>query len=263
MTVTITQPPVLAARNLCAEHDGKQVLHGIDLWLESGCWLALVGPNGAGKSTLLRCLAGLQTLTAGHLKLRGRDIFEWQPLQRAAYLSWMGQQDGLGEGLTVRDTVALGRLPFLGWMGLGWMRAADEHAVMQAMLDTGLETLANRRIETLSGGEQQRVRLARSLCVNAHLMLLDEPTSYLDVPHQRLLTQVLQREARAGRTIISSVHDLSLALLADQVAVIDQGRIVALGRSDDTLVHRAIEQVFRQAVSIQPVQERWVAVPQL
>ncbi|WP_374316448.1 ABC transporter ATP-binding protein [Aquabacterium sp.] len=263
MTVQHTHTPLLAARHVGAEHDGKQVLHGVDLWLEPGCWLALVGPNGAGKSTLLRCLAGLQALTEGHIKFMGRNLDEWSPRERALQLSWMGQQDGLGEGLTVRDTVALGRLPYLGWMGLGWLRAADEHAIAQALLDTGLETMAHRRLETLSGGEQQRVRLARSLCVKAQLVLLDEPTSYLDVPHQRLLTRVLQREAREGRTIISSVHDLSLALLADQVAVIDQGRIVAAGRSDDTLVHRAIEQVFRQAVSIMPVQERWVAVPQL
>jgi len=253
----------MLARQVCAEQAGRQVLHQVDLVLDRGVWLALVGPNGAGKSTLLQCLAGLQPITLGHVVLKGRQLEQWGAQERARHLSWLSQHGLSGEGLTVRDTVALGRMPYQGWMGLASASRDDERAVDQALRDTGLEGLAARRLEALSGGERQRVWLARALSVQADVLLLDEPATYLDVPHQRLLTQVLRREAEQGRAVVSTVHDLSLALLADRVAVMDQGRIVALGSRDDAVVHRAIEQVFRQAISIQPVQERWVAVPQI
>jgi iron complex transport system ATP-binding protein len=163
----------------------------------------------------------------------------------------------------VFDTVALGRLPHRGWMGWSGLSPQDTAAIEQALADTDMAWAAERTLGALSGGERQRVSLARALAVQAAVMLLDEPVAHLDAPHQRLVAQVMRREAAQGRCIISVLHELPLALAADRIAVMHQGRVVAEGARDDPAVHRAIEAVFDQAVAITSVNDRWVALPQL
>jgi iron complex transport system ATP-binding protein len=253
----------LRAQGLSARHGAIDVLQGIDLVCQAGQWLAVVGPNGAGKSTLLRCLAGLMPPSQGQVLLGGRPVVDWPAQARAKQLAWLSQTSQEDTPMSVLDTVALGRLPHQGWMGMGAMTAADRQAVDQAVADTDLQALVDRRMDALSGGERQRVWLARVLAVRAGVLLLDEPGTHLDAPHQRLLGRVLRREAQQGRAVVSVVHELSLALAADRVAVLNRGTLVAEGAHDDPLVHRALEQVFDHAVEIVNTHGRWVAVPQV
>ena len=259
-----THPAVrLGARGLGARHGRVDVLQGIDLDCRAGQWLAVVGPNGAGKSTLLRCLAGLMAPSQGQVLLEGRPVSAWPASERARQLAWLAQTSQDDTPMSVLDTVALGRLPHRGWLGVGGMTAADRHAVDQAVSDTDVQALVGRRLDALSGGERQRVWLARALAVQAQVLLLDEPGTHLDAPHQRLLARVLRREAGSGRAVVSVVHELSLALAADRVAVLNRGKLVAEGPHDDPDVHRSLEQVFDHAIQIVNTHGRWVAVPQV
>lgn len=254
-------PVALEARELSAGHGPVPVVHEVSLTARSGEWLAIVGPNGAGKSTLLHSLAGLIPLQSGVVRLQGQPLQQWPGRARARHLAWLGQSEEGDPAMRVRDVVALGRVPHQGWLGLSGMRAADLGAVDQALRDTDTEWAAERTLSALSGGERQRVHLARALAVQAPVMLLDEPVSHLDAPHQRRLAQVLRREAGKGRCVVSVLHELPLALLADRIAVMDAGRVRMLGSRDDPAVHRAIEQVFDQAVTIARTLDRWVVLP--
>jgi iron complex transport system ATP-binding protein len=253
----------LRAQGLGARHGGVDVLQGIDLDCRGGQWLAVVGPNGAGKSTLLRCLAGLMPPSQGQVLLQGQPVSSWPAQARARQLAWLAQTSQDDTPMSVLDTVALGRLPHRGWLGMGGMVVADRQAVDQAVADTDVQALVGRRLDALSGGERQRVWLARALAVQADVLLLDEPGTHLDAPHQRLLARVLRREAEAGRAVVSVVHELSLALAADRVAVLNRGKLVAEGPRDEPRVHRALEQVFDHAIEIVNTHGRWVALPQV
>lgn len=254
---------LLNVQGLSAHFGEVPVLHHLDLACRAGQWLAVVGPNGAGKSTLLRCMAGLMAPSQGQVLLGDSPVLQWPAQARARQLSWLSQQVQDDTPMTVYDTVALGRLPHQGWLGLGACTTADTEAIERALADTDMSASAGRPLNALSGGERQRVWLARALAVQAPVLLLDEPNAHLDAPHQRLLATVLRREAAQGRAVISVLHDLSLALAADRLAVMSQGRLVAVGLRDDPLVHRAIEHVFEQALAVVQVQDRWIAVPQL
>jgi iron complex transport system ATP-binding protein len=240
--------------------DGRTALQGVTLGFAPRGWTAVVGPNGAGKSTLLRLLAGLLTPQRGAVTLAGRPIGDWPVRERARRLAWLAQQSEASGELTVRDTVHLGRLPHLGL--LGRPGAADEAVVQQAMADTECGAWQHRRLTELSGGERQRVLLARALAVQAPVLLLDEPTTHLDAPHQVALVRLLQRRAREA-CVVSVLHDLPLALAADRLVVLAQGRVVAQGARDEPAVHAALEAVFGGAVRIAAVDGRWVALPRL
>ncbi len=259
-----TPPVALQAQQLSLRRGGAWVLQDLDLHAMAGQWLAIVGPNGAGKSTLLRCLAGLMQPAHGQVLWSGRAASAWSARARAQHLAWLGQ-DALGgdamEAMSVQDTVALGRLPHQGTLGWMSLNAADRQAIAQALADTDLTWAAQRTLGSLSGGERQRVALARALAVQAPVLLLDEPVAHLDAPHQRLLAQVLRREAAAGRCIVSVLHELPLALAADRLAVLHDGRLRACGDRNDPALHRAIEGVFDHAVTITELQGKWVATP--
>ena len=250
----------LLARNLSDRLGSTQALNDVSLSLQAG-WTAIVGPNGAGKSTLLRVLAGLQKPDAGEVQLNGKPLTQWRPRERAMQMAWLAQQGEASGELTVREVVHLGRLPRLGLFTAP--TAQDEACVDQAMADAECTPWQQRRLHELSGGERQRVLLARALAVDARLLLLDEPTTHLDPPHQVALVRLVQRQVRAGVTVVSVLHDLSLALLADRLVVMDRGRIVAEGSRDDPLLHAALVKVFSGAIRIVPFESRWVAVPHL
>ncbi|MEX8517147.1 MAG: ABC transporter ATP-binding protein [Leptothrix sp. (in: b-proteobacteria)] len=242
---------------------GRPVLRGVTLALQPG-WTAVVGPNGAGKSTLLRVLAGLLTPAAGTVWLAGRDIARWSPHERACQLAWLAQQAEASGELSVRDVVQLGRLPHLGLLGVPG--PLDLAAVQQAMEQTECADWPQRRLAELSGGERQRVLLARALAVEAPVLLLDEPTTHLDPPHQVALVRLMMRLGRPGaaqRTVVSVLHDLPLALAADHLVVLADGQVRAAGSRDDPKVHAALVEVFGGAVRIERIGERWVALPHL
>jgi iron complex transport system ATP-binding protein len=224
-------------------------------------WTAIVGPNGAGKSTLLRVLAGLQRVDAGEVRLDGQALAAIPARARAQRIAWLAQQGGASGELTVREVVHLGRLPALGLFTAPG--AADEARVDRAMADAECSAWQQRRLHELSGGERQRVLVARALAVDAEWLLLDEPTTHLDPPHQVAMVRLMRAQAAAGTVVLSVLHDLSLALLADTLVVMAGGAIVAQGRSDDPRLHAALVAVFDGAIRIARFGTRWIAVPHL
>jgi len=256
---------LLQAQGLGLQLGGQPVLADLSLAVQAGQWLAVVGPNGAGKSTLLGVLAGLRQPGHGSVQLLGRPLQGWPVQQRARHLAWLSQQGEAEGDIAVRDVVRLGRLPRHGLLGAP--DARDEAAVDAAMAETECAAFAGRRLSALSGGERQRVLLARVLAVQADVLLLDEPTTHLDAPHQLALCRSLQRRARAGHAVVTVLHDLNLALLADRVLVMQRGRVRADGPPSDAGLQAALMDVFEHAFSIQPLtaaaRTRWVAVPTL
>lgn len=237
-----------------------RALDDVSLDVQPG-WTAIVGPNGAGKSTLLRVLAGLQVPDRGRVELDGRALGAWTARDRARRIAWLGQQSGATGDLTAREIVLLGRLPHLGVVSSP--SAADEAAVERAMEEAECSVWRHRRPHELSGGERQRVLLARALAVEAPLLLLDEPTTHLDPPHQASLARLLRRRAGAGAPVVSVLHDLSLALVADRVVIMERGRVRATGEAGDPAMHAALIEIFEGALRIERAGSQWVAVPHI
>jgi iron complex transport system ATP-binding protein len=251
---------VLRATGINVSLGGTRVLDGVSVDILPG-WTAIVGPNGAGKSTLLRVLAGLRAPDAGEVQLDGRPLAAWAPLERARRIAWMTQQGSTSGDLTAREIVLLGRLPHLGIVASPG--PADEAAVDRAMEEAECAAWRDRRPQELSGGEQQRVLLARALAVEAPLLLLDEPTTHLDPPHQAALARLFRRRAAAGTAVVSVLHDLSLALVADRLVLLDRGRVRSDGPTDDAGVHAALVEAFEGAIRIERMGARWIAYPHL
>ena len=250
----------LQAQGVSVALGSTQALRRVSLEVQPG-WTAVVGPNGAGKSTLLRVLAGLLPPDAGEVRLNGKPLAQWPGRERAMRMAWLAQQGETSGELTVRELVHLGRLPRLGLFTAP--TAQDEACVDQAMVDAECTPWQQRRLHELSGGERQRVLLARALAVGAPLLLLDEPTTHLDPPHQVALVRLVRRQVRSGIMVVSVLHDLSLALLADRLVVMDRGCIQAEGSRDDPALHAALIEVFAGAIRIARMDSRWVAVPHL
>lgn len=238
----------------------RQVLHGIDLTLPAGRWTAIVGPNGAGKSTLLKAMAGLQPLQAGQVQLLGQSLRHLPPRERARQMAWLGQNEAASDDLTVWDVALLGRLPHRGW--LAPPSAADHAAVRAALEATHAWAWRDRPLGALSGGERQRVLLARALAVQASVLLMDEPLANLDPPHQADWLRLMQRCVDEGGTVVSVLHEVSMALHAHDVVVMAQGRVLHHGAAHDATTHRAIEAVFDHRLNIRPLDGQWVALPQ-
>jgi iron complex transport system ATP-binding protein len=258
--------PPLRGEGLRLRLGTHMAVDGVSLALQPGQWAAIVGPNGAGKSSLLSLLAGLRTPSAGQVWLQGQPMATLPAAARARQLAWLAQQgqDAGAEGdIAVRDVVRLGRLPRHGLFGAP--DAADEAAVDQALASTQTAGFATRRLLALSGGDRQRVLLARALAVQAPVLLLDEPATHLDAPHQRALLRTLADIARHGAAVAAVLHDLTQALAADRVLVMQHGRLVADGAPGDPALHAALLRVFEGAIEIAAVQvqgrQRWVAVP--
>ncbi|MBN9409023.1 MAG: ABC transporter ATP-binding protein [Burkholderiales bacterium] len=251
-------PAALAARGLQARLGGRTVLHGVDVAFRAGCWTAVVGPNGAGKSTLLKALAGLLPCT-GEISLLGRGLREYAGAERGRLLAWLGQGDSAADDLTVRDVVMLGRLPHRGWLAAPG--DADEAAVDAALRATHALDWQHRALGQLSGGERQRVLLARVLAVQARILLMDEPLANLDPPHQADWLALARAHAAAGGTVVSVLHELGSALQADELVIVDRGRVAHQGACADAATHRELEAVFDRRIAVHAVAGQWVTLP--
>ncbi|MCX7231923.1 MAG: ABC transporter ATP-binding protein [Burkholderiales bacterium] len=212
----------LEARDIRASLANKPVLHGIDLALSAGRWTSVVGPNGAGKSTLLKVLAGLLP-HSGEVRLLGQPLADLPGRSRAMQLSWLGQNEASGDDLSVLDVVMLGRLPHQPW--LAGPSPADHVAVQ------------------------------------APVLLMDEPLANLDPPHQADWLVLVRQLVAQGQTVVSVLHEISMALHADDLLVLAGGRLVHHGPCADPASHRALEQVFDPRIAIHALQGQWVALP--
>jgi len=230
----------------------------VSLALPSGRWTSIVGPNGAGKSTLLKVLAGLLP-HQGSVELLGQPLDSIRPKKRAQRLAWLGQNESTADDLTVWDVAMLGRLPHQAWLAAP--SEADRVAVEQALRATQAWDWRGRTLGQLSGGERQRVLLARALAVQAQVLLMDEPLANLDPPHQADWLAVVRALVSKGNTVVSVLHELSMALHADELVIMAAGRITHQGTCSDAATHRALEAVFDQRITIHPLAKQWVALP--
>lgn len=248
----------LQARNIGVALGGTPVLHGIEVSLPAARWTSVVGPNGAGKSTLLKTLAGLLP-HSGEVQLLDRPLAQWRGRERARRLAWLGQGEQGADDLSVWDVAMLGRLPHQAW--LAPPSEADRAAVEQALRATQAWDWRERPLGALSGGERQRVLLARLLAVQAEVMLMDEPLANLDPPHQADWLLLVRELVAQGKTVVSVLHEIGMALHADQMVVMAQGRVHHQGACDDAATHQALEQVFDHRIAIHSLGDQWVALP--
>jgi iron complex transport system ATP-binding protein len=234
----------LEAHDLTCAYNGRPVLTGLSLTAHPGQVLALIGPNGAGKTTLLRAMARLLRPREGVLLLGDQQVWELSPRAVARQLALAPQSNGDNWPLSVEQAVALGRAPHRGWFLP--FSAADHEVVQQAMRRTGLEPLRQRLVTQLSGGEQRRVLLARTLAQEPQVLLLDEPTAHLDLKYQtEILELVRQLAHRDGLAVVITLHDLNqAALCADRLALLAEGRLLAVGESEDVLIPSYLAQAY-------------------
>lgn len=246
------------ARHISARLGSADILHDLSLDLPAGRWTSIVGPNGAGKSTLLKVLAGLLP-HAGSVELLGQPLEKIPARQRAQRMAWLGQNESSADDLTVWDVVMLGRLPHQAW--LAGPNEADHHAVGLALKATQAWEWRSRSLGQLSGGERQRVLLARALAVQAQVLLMDEPLANLDPPHQADWLTVVRALVTQGTTVVSVLHEISMALHADQMVIMAAGRITHQGDCAQADTHRALEAVFDKRIAIHALHQQWVALP--
>ncbi len=248
----------LQTRGLKVALGGHEVLHGMDLDVTAGHWTCVVGPNGAGKSTLLKALAGLLPFQ-GQVLWQGRSLLEMERRERALALSWLGQGEATSLDLRVLDVVMLGRLPHQDWWSVP---SPADHAMVEAALKaTQAWDWRERSLGELSGGERQRVLLARAMAGNAPIMLMDEPLANLDPPHQVDWLEQVQCLKAQGTTVVSVLHEIGMALHADDVVGMDKGQVVHHGPCDHEATRRAMEAVFEHRIRILLADGQWVVVP--
>ena len=250
----------LAVHDLTVRLDGVEVLRGVDLDVAAGEWVTVIGPNGAGKSTLLRAVGGLLPV-AGAISLFGTSGTRLKRRERARLVATVPQTPVVPPGMSVLDYVLLGRTPYIA--PLGRESRADLDAVERVLDRLNLTAFAARPLERLSGGERQRVFLARALAQGATVLLLDEPTTALDIGHQQEVLELVDELRRdRGLTVLATMHDLSVAGgYADRLVLLANGRVVAAGRPDEVLTAARLSTVYGATVRVIPGEHGPLVVP--
>lgn len=233
---------MLQLDHLCAGYDGAERLHQVSAEIAPGRLTAVIGPNGCGKSTLIKCMAGLLPVSAGAVRLNGRELCAFSEKERARLISYM-PQSRIAPDVSVRQLAAHGRYPHLKW---GQSLSREDHEIIDRALDrAGMLPYANRLVSRLSGGERQRAYLAMMLAQQTPVMLLDEPTTYLDLSGQFSLMELLRGLSREGRSAVAVLHDLSLALeYADHILLMQDGRLIAEGTPEEVFLSGRLQEVF-------------------
>jgi len=242
---------ILEAAGLRVRYPGLEApaLDGVSLRLEAGRLIAVVGPNGSGKSTLIRALTGAVRLEGGQAMLGGRDVTAWAPAEFARRVGVVTQREDPVFPLKVQESVLLGRYAHLGPVSPAG--PADLAAVRQAMARCDLESLADRRVDALSGGEWQRTRLARALAQEPETLLLDEPTASLDIRHEMEIFELIRRLVDGGLAVLIMTHHLNLAArYADEMLLLSGGRVAANGRPAEVLRQEVLGAVFGWPVAV-------------
>ena len=239
---------------------GRPVVDGIDALVDRGEWVALIGPNGAGKTTLLRAIAGLVPF-AGSIRLEGRPTTELRRAELSRLLAIVPQEPSTPPWMTVAEYVLLGRTPHLG--PLAKEGRHDREAAANALARLDLLDYGGRRLGTLSGGEKQRVVVARALAQEARIVLLDEPTASLDIGHQQQALDLLDTlRGESGLTLVAAMHDLTLAAqYADRMLLLDHGQVALDGAPREVLTEEAIARHYGASIDVVPVDGRVAVIP--
>ncbi|MCJ0907150.1 ABC transporter ATP-binding protein [Rhodococcus sp. ARC_M6] len=263
MSTSVDAPSRLVAKNLTLGYGDRIIVDGLDLEIPTGVITTVIGPNGCGKSTLLRALGRLLKPKSGSVVLDGKAISSMKTKEVARILGMLPQTPVAPEGLTVADLVARGRHPHQSWIRQ-WS-ADDEGEVARALELTGVSDLADRPVDQLSGGQRQRAWISMALAQGTDILLLDEPTTYLDLAHSmEVLDLVDQLHEEMGRTVVMILHDLNLAVrYSDHLIVMRDGAVVAAGIPKDIISAELLLEVFGlEAVVIDdPVSDRPLIVP--
>ncbi|MAA93526.1 MULTISPECIES: ABC transporter ATP-binding protein [unclassified Arsukibacterium] len=244
-------PALLRLHQAALTIDGQSIVAPLSLSANKGDFIGIIGPNGAGKSSLLKLINGTQRLSSGEILLHQRSLAKLSARQRACKIASVSQVSPPVFALTVYQVAAMGLLPHKGWFDGN--NSDDEQQIALALTQLGLQHKAQALVETLSGGELQRLYLARALVQQAELLLLDEPTNHLDVLYQH---QILQLSRGLGKTVLACLHDLNLAArYCDKIALLHQGRLLAFGSPAEVLTAAQLSQVFQLPceVSVHPV----------
>ena len=253
----------LETKKLTLAYEVAPVVRNLDLAIPAGKITVLVGANGCGKSTLLRGLARLLKPKSGKVYLDGKDISRLNSKTVAQKLAMLTQSPIAPEGLTVRDLVAMGRYPYQNWLQQ-WSKE-DEEKIQEALSITTMTELADRALDSLSGGQRQRAWIAMVLAQDTNILLLDEPTTYLDLAHQVELLDLLQQlHETKGKTIVMVLHDLNLACrYADYLVAVQQGKVYGMGTPEQIMTEEMVREVFNLECRIfsDPVADTPMCIP--
>lgn len=226
-------------------YGGVTALHGLDWTVREGEWWGIIGPNGSGKSTLMRLLSGVERASSGMIRVRGRQVEDYGRKELSRMMAVLQQEGMMPVPYRVREVLEMGRHPYLNWLG------QDPKENVDVMIDGILEKLdlldlADRHVDELSGGQRQRVALGQVMAQEPQILLLDEPTTFLDIHYQQQFMElVAEWRDEAGITVIAVLHDLNLAALyCDKLLVLRDGRAVSMGTPEDMLTSERIRSVY-------------------
>ncbi|NFV78813.1 ABC transporter ATP-binding protein [Magnetospirillum aberrantis] len=251
---------MLTATDIHLRRGDNTVLKGVDFHLSMGEMIGLIGPNGAGKTSLLRCLVGLERPERGEIRLGDKSLAHWPARALASEIAYLAQSAACHWPMAVERIVALGRLPHLGsWQSPA---ATDVAAVKQAMAATDVAHLRHRQATALSGGEQARVQLARSLAVGARGLFADEPVAGLDPGHQIQVMELLRGHARSGHAVVIVLHDLTLAArYCSRLVLMAEGKVAAEGSPAEVMTPGNLAAVYGIAARIETHDTGLLVVP--
>lgn len=246
---------MLRVNDVCSAYEGKEVLHQVSLHLQPGKITVLVGPNGCGKSTLLKTMNGIVERTRGEIRINGKNIEAYRPGELAQQIAYLPQNRNVPD-ITVKRMVLHGRFPYLTYPRR--YRRMDIKMAENAIRQMGMEAYADTNMQQLSGGMQQKVYIAMALAQDTPIIMMDEPTSFLDIVHQIQLMEIAKELSGQGKTIMLVLHDLSMALrTADQVIVLKNGEVRGTGTPEEIFESRILEAVFGLAVKRVQTEDGW------
>ena len=246
---------MLKIQNLCVEYPDKKVLQDVGMTADEGKVTVLLGPNGCGKSTLLKAVCGIAERTKGEAVLNGEDVFSLPRTELARRITYLAQSRQVPD-ITVRRLVLHGRFPYLNYPRR--YRAEDYQAAEAAIEQMGMTELADSVMEQLSGGQRQKAYIAMALAQDTPVILLDEPTTYLDISHQLQLIRQARTLAEQGKTVLMVVHDLDQAMnAADKIVLMQNGHVVIQGTPEEVFGSGALESVFGIRLSRVETKKGW------
>jgi iron complex transport system ATP-binding protein len=243
---------MLSIRSISVNYGETEIIHDVSFNVESGEVVSLIGPNGAGKTTLIRAISGVLPLRSGSVHVVSGDLSTLSITQRARLLAVVPQARRLPPAYSVQQAVLMGRTPYLGW--LGNPSKNDYEKVKWALDRTQITELTERRVEELSGGEQQLVLVARALAQDAPVVLLDEPTAHLDLQHQATILDLVRTLAQERNlAVLMSMHDLNLvSLYSDRIALLGDGHLHAFGTPKEVLIPQLLSDIYQVPLHIIP-----------